>query len=137
MNTLAFTIKRTQMRLAREMLLRLYPKAIDEWGAWIQRFDELDAHADRHKPISSTQADDDLAAWLENMKLEDGADDPMHRECTHPRISVNNVSLYRCSWCGNPSAVLRKCGGCGKTRYCDGQCQKKHWSEHRTDCKGK
>ncbi len=119
MNTLKFVIKKTQMRLAREMVLSLYPKAIDEWGVWIKHFDELDAHADSdgHQPISSTQADDDLAIWLENIKLEDGAEDTMHRGCTHPKISVNNVTLYRCSWCGNPSAVLRKCGGCAKTRY--------------------
>ena len=117
MNMLNFTIKKTQMRLAREMVLSLYPKAIKEWGAWIQHFDELDARADSHRPISSTQADDDdLAAWLENMKLEDGTEDTTHRGCIHPKISVNNVTLYRCTWCGNPSAVLRKCGGCGKTR---------------------
>ena len=117
MNMLNFTVKKTQMRLAREMVLSLYPKAIKEWGAWIQHFDELDARADSHRPISSTQADDDLAAWLENMKLEDGTEDTTHRGCIHPKISVNNVTLYRCTWCGNPSAVLRKCGGCGKTRY--------------------
>ena len=116
MKTLGYTIKKTQMRLAREMILDLYPKAVTEWGAFIKRFDELDARADKQQPISSTQADDDLAAWLENMKLEEGEHEQPHM-CSHPKISTNNVALYRCSWCGNPSAVLRKCGGCGKTRY--------------------
>ena len=53
------------------------------------------------------------------MKLEDGADEHAHphpHACSHPKISMNNAALYRCTWCGNPSAVLRKCGGCGKTR---------------------
>ena len=157
MKHLGFTINKTQMRLARELVLKLYPKAVEEWGAWVKHFDELETRGDQSQPISSTQADDDLAAWLENVKLDDEADDHAHaRRCTHPKISTNNVALYRCSWCGNPSAVLRKCGGCGRTRfvfdaaklltvrsrrssdrYCDGQCQKKHWSEHKAECKEK
>ncbi|KAI0674593.1 hypothetical protein C8Q78DRAFT_1076212 [Trametes maxima] len=138
MNTIGFAIKKTQMRLARQLILDLYPKGIKEWGAFVKHFDELDSHPDTQKPLSSTQADDDLAAWLDNMKLEDGSHDHAHpHACSHPKISMNNVALYRCSWCGNPSAVLRKCGGCGETRYCDGQCQKKHWLEHKAKCKSK
>ena len=118
MNTIGFPIKRTQMRLARELVLSLYPKAVTEWGAFIKHFDELDARSDKQQPLSSTQADDYLAAWLDKMKLEDGSEEHTHpHSCSHPKISTNNVALYRCSWCGNPSAVLRKCGGCGRTRY--------------------
>ncbi|OSD02695.1 hypothetical protein PYCCODRAFT_1389936 [Trametes coccinea BRFM310] len=136
MNTVGFVIKRTQMRLARELILDLYPKAVKEWGDFIKHYDELDSRTEKQKPLSSTQADDDLAAWLDNMKLEDGSEEHLHpHACSHPKISMNSVALYRCSWCGNPSAVLRKCGGCGRTRYCDGQCQKKHWPEHKNDCK--
>ena len=115
MNMLKFTIKKTQMRLAREMILDFYSQGVKDWGDFIKHFDELDSRADKQKPISSTQADDDLAAWLENMKLEEGEDEQPHM-CSHPKISTNNVALYRCSWCGNPSAALRKCGRCGKTR---------------------
>ncbi|TBU57428.1 hypothetical protein BD310DRAFT_821584 [Dichomitus squalens] len=158
MTHLGLAINNTQMRLARQLVLKLYPKAVEEWGAWVKHFDKLETRRDRHQSISSTQADDDLAAWLDNIKLDDGSDDSAHaHRCTHPTISTNNVALYRCSWCGNPSAVLRKCGGCGQTRcviyymgsipmvcsrlfsdrYCDGQCQKKHWSEHKVECKAK
>ncbi|KAI0371333.1 hypothetical protein BV20DRAFT_1035333 [Pilatotrama ljubarskyi] len=138
MNTIGFTIKKTQMRLARQLILDLYPKAVKEWGAFIKRFDELDSRLDKQRPLSSDEAEDELAAWLDNLKLEDGSE--LHANihphaCSHPKISMNNVALYRCSWCGNPSAVLRKCGGCGKTRYCDGQCQKKHWPDHKAECK--
>ena len=31
-------------------------------------------------------------------------------------ILNENTQLYRCSWCTNLSAILRKCSGCGKTR---------------------
>ena len=115
MNTIGFPIKRTQMRLARELVLSLYPKAVTEWGAFIKHFDELDARGDHHAhPRTPAQADDDLAAWLEHVRLDDGEGE--HSRCTHPKISANSVELYRCSWCGNPSAVLKKCGGCGKKR---------------------
>ncbi|CAA7261160.1 unnamed protein product [Cyclocybe aegerita] len=46
------------------------------------------------------------------------------------------VTMYRCSWCGNPSALLRKCRGCSKARYCDVGCQKSHWRDnHKKVCK--
>ena len=119
MNMLGFAIKRTQIRITREFILNLYPKAAEEWGDFIKHFDELDEGRDSHKaPPSSEQTDDNLAAWLENIRLDDGEDDHglHHRRCTHPKISTNNVRLYRCSWCGNPSAVLKKCSGCGNMR---------------------
>lgn len=118
MKHLGLTIKKTQIRLTRELILNQYVKAVEDLGAFIKHFDDLDSRAD-HKPLSSTRADDDLAAWLDNLKLENGEDDsqPHAHMCTHPKISTNSVELYRCSWCGNPSAVLKKCGGCGKTRY--------------------
>ncbi|KAI8986642.1 hypothetical protein BD414DRAFT_38810 [Trametes punicea] len=136
MNTISFSTTKTELHLTRNLILELYPEAVKEWGAFIKRIDELDFRIEKQKPLSYTQADDDLAAWIENMKLEDGSEEHLHpHPRSHPKISLNNVMLYRCSWCTNPSAVLRKCGGCGKTRYCDGQCQKKHWPGHKTECK--
>ncbi|KAI0777370.1 hypothetical protein BD413DRAFT_609742 [Trametes elegans] len=119
-NTVGFTIKRTQMRLARELILDLYPRAVKEWGAFIRHFDELDSRVDQKKSLSSSRADDDLAVWLENMKLEDGADEHAHphpHACSHPKFSLNNVALYRCTW------------------YGANQCQKKHWPRRRVECK--
>jgi TPR repeat protein len=44
-----------------------------------------------------------------------------------------------CSACGLPQTSTRgfnkfKCP-CKSTRYCNTKCQKKHWNEHRTECK--
>ncbi|OBZ77723.1 hypothetical protein A0H81_02629 [Grifola frondosa] len=92
-----------------------YPAAVKEWGDFIARFDKLDATVDDHPDISPSKAEDDLAAWLDNLRMDDGEEEHPHH-CAHPKINTNSVALYRCSWCGNPSAVLRKCAGCGKTR---------------------
>lgn len=34
-------------------------------------------------------------------------------------MDKNVIDLYRCSFCGNCSAALRKCSRCGNARYCD------------------
>ncbi|OCH85948.1 hypothetical protein OBBRIDRAFT_807128 [Obba rivulosa] len=126
--------KRTQLRLTRELILRIYPSATREWAETIGRFDVLSSAAD-DPPIDASQAEDSLAAWLEKLHVGEGEEQVPER-CTHPRISTNSVELYRCSWCRNPSAMLRKCGGCGKTRYCDSACQKSHWRDHKATCAG-
>ncbi|KZT39859.1 hypothetical protein SISSUDRAFT_571788 [Sistotremastrum suecicum HHB10207 ss-3] len=45
------------------------------------------------------------------------------------------MHLYNCSWCLNPSAVMRKCAVCESTRYCDKECQKRDWKAHKKVCK--
>ena len=120
------------MHLARELVLSLYPKALAEWGPLIARFDELEKCADAAPtPSSMEQAYEDLAAWLEDVQLNDSGETignengHSHRTCEagsiahrpHPKINMESVALYMCSCCGNPSAALKKCGGCGQTRY--------------------
>lgn len=36
----------------------------------------------------------------------------------------------RCDWCFQPN-VREKCGECKMTRYCNPECQKKHWPFHK------
>ncbi|KAJ7598563.1 hypothetical protein C8J56DRAFT_741455, partial [Mycena floridula] len=110
----------TNLRLTEQTIVKLYEPAVEEWGAIIKRWDE-DVN---ELPLSPEKAEVDLAAWLDNLHV----DSPEHGlKCSHPKVNTNHVALYRCSWCGNPSAVLRKCSGCNTTRYCDGGCQKSHW----------
>lgn len=40
-----------------------------------------------------------------------------------------------CGMCGKESQNLRACSQCGKTKYCDQNCQKKHWKIHKVTCK--
>ena len=41
-----------------------------------------------------------------------------------------------CSFCGKQEPKkLRKCTRCGKAQYCGIECQKKHWKDHKKDCR--
>lgn len=108
--------KKTQMRLTRQLIVQYYQTAAKNWGSVVERFDRMDLSSESCSIPSPSKAEDDLAAWLDVLHFDDDEHEHAQR-CAHPKISINSVSLYRCSHCGNPSAVLRKCGGCGKTRH--------------------
>ncbi|KAI0790399.1 hypothetical protein C8Q75DRAFT_852150 [Abortiporus biennis] len=148
--------KKTQMRLSRELCVRLYQPAAMDWVDFVKRHDVLQSQMDPDEsspapsvpPTAPPERVDDLASWFETMNMDEESghshgyghghgDDHVHGpQCYgRSRMKASAVELYRCSWCRNPSAVLKKCSGCGKTRYCDGKCQKSHWSEHRDACK--
>ena len=38
-----------------------------------------------------------------------------------------------CSWCGAMAGTLLRCP-CKMSRYCDADCQRRHWSLHRPQC---
>lgn len=145
----------TTLRLTRELVTTHYQSAATEWGSLISRLDTVNSGNELQEK-NEAKAEDNLAAWLEGLRVDEEDHDPPQR-CTHPKMNSNTVVLYRCSYCNNPSAALRKCGGCGKTkyvaicvhslraassdicfhgsRYCDSACQKSHWSEHKASCK--
>lgn len=41
-------------------------------------------------------------------------------------------TLYRCGACNRP--CHSKCSRCSKEHYCDGDCQRLHWPEHKLTC---
>ncbi|KAF7793058.1 hypothetical protein EIP86_004163 [Pleurotus ostreatoroseus] len=125
--------QRTTLRLTRELVTSKYQKAVTEWGSVIARVDGPNFHETLTE--SEARAEDNLAAWLEGLRVEGDEEEEDEKWCVHPTTNMNSVALYRCSYCGNPSAVLRKCSGCNKTRYCDSACQKMHWKDHKTACK--
>lgn len=127
MHFVGHSVKRTQLNLSRELALSLYTPGAKEWGTLVQRFDRLDRceNSGDSSRASSSLVDDDLSEWLGNVSLDDDehADHDHHACGSHGKRSdaavggeTSSYELYRCSWCGNPSAILRRCGGCGKTR---------------------
>ncbi|CAA7268445.1 unnamed protein product [Cyclocybe aegerita] len=128
---------KTNLRLAQQAAIKHYPLGVKEFSRIYEGLDKIKA---KDAPeISNEKLEDDLAAWLEDMRLEDGTLEERTR-CGgfghgETKVNFDKVTMYRCSWCGNPSAVLRKCSGCAKTRYCDSGCQKMHWPDHKKACK--
>lgn len=103
----------TQVRMARVLILQQYTSAAKEWGAVIKRHDLLEQPAP--VTVETPEAADDLARWLVTLRVDEGEPEPEY--CSHPKLGSNwNTKLYRCSNCGNPSSVLRKCSRCSKTR---------------------
>ncbi|KAI0262814.1 hypothetical protein BC834DRAFT_1001863 [Gloeopeniophorella convolvens] len=129
---LKMPIRHTQMRNACATALERTDVAQREWGAAVRNITKDGALDTAATPDAAHAA---LAEWLERLDVGDTTEGGAGSH-THPRLGVNDVELYRCSWCGAPSAILRKCRGCQKSRYCDNRCQKQHWTGgHRKVCK--
>ena len=61
---------------------------------------------------------------------------PDHRMAATRYISKHGVVTpfdKACGWCGRAAENLKKCP-CKGTRYCDAECQLKHWSMHKVEC---
>jgi hypothetical protein len=106
-------INHTQLMMTERLVVDSYTAATKEWGSIIDTMNS--SHVTRL--VSHEQAMDGLAKWLDDVHLDSGEQVTPQEKITHPHISGNLVALYQCSYCMNPSAALRKCGGCGKTRY--------------------
>lgn len=104
---------KSQIRIAHERIFSRYAAAVKKWDAVVAR---LDTHSIDKYILPRDKAEDRLAAWLHDIQDETGDDinndHPQNLKC----LKKNPTELHRCSWCGNPSAVLRKCGGCEKAR---------------------
>jgi len=125
----------SQLRQAQVTLFSRYRAAAEKWGHIVARLDSTSI--DHEHVVQRDKEEDQLAAWLHDFRHQNGddIDDDLPEKSSHPKWSTNPAELHKCSWCGNPSAVLRKCGGCEKARYCDPSCQKSAWAEHKNVCK--
>ncbi|KAF8551763.1 hypothetical protein OG21DRAFT_1477998 [Imleria badia] len=125
----------SQLRQAQVTIFSRYRSAAQTWGHIVARLDSTSI--DHEHVVQRDRPEDQLAAWLHDFRHRNGddIDDDLPEKSSHPKWSTNPAELHKCSWCGNPSAVLRKCGGCEKARYCDASCQKSAWSEHKKVCK--
>lgn len=110
------------MRLTQEAIMKLYSSASETFSSTISRLDTLYSQEnegmERHSAATS-QAEDTLSAWLNEAHIDDHEDH--HRnQCISGRksgkVATDSVELYRCSWCRNPSVVLKKCSRCSKAK---------------------
>ncbi|KAI9763494.1 MAG: hypothetical protein M1835_007803 [Candelina submexicana] len=49
--------------------------------------------------------------------------------------SMAAYAKERCDFCGASSMDTKLCGRCKGARYCNAECQKSHWKEHKKLCK--
>ncbi|KAJ8472477.1 hypothetical protein ONZ51_g8489 [Trametes cubensis] len=76
MNYMGYPIVKTQLNLARELILSLYTDGAREWGAFIKHFDELDTKSHESRTSIRPEAEDGLTAWLEKLDLDSSDDEP-------------------------------------------------------------
>ena len=48
---------------------------------------------------------------------------------------LQSHSLEKCANCKKFQSNMKRCGNCNKVRYCGKECQRKHWKEHKSNCK--
>ncbi|KAG8726521.1 hypothetical protein FRC11_015029 [Ceratobasidium sp. 423] len=136
-------IPQTQRKVAIDMIEPLFMKRMKDWREAIGRLDKPRG-AYNHpamSPEDNSDPDQILTSWLTRTELED-EDTPQadYEELGYSgelhKTRADDVIMYRCSLCGNPSASLRRCAKCKVARYCDENCQKKHWKKgHKLTCK--
>ena len=109
--------------LTARTVLDHYGPGVKEWGSVVERLSRVIENSPDYEdhfpaPITTEDKEHELAAWLNNLDLE-GEESKEEGEdahgCANPRANPKRVELYRCTHCGNPSAVLRKCR-CNKVR---------------------
>ena len=83
----------------------------------MKRLDDATRPENAVQVRSEAEAEDSLASWMAGLRVGDEADIDARTggEFSSDRF-FDNSHLYRCSHCGNPSAALRKCSGCGRAR---------------------
>ena len=114
---------RTQLRMTQEMIIDLYQTAVKNYSSFVENLDLLHITTEKSQEKSTEKAEDTLAAWIDGLHIDDAEDgEPRHAHHRCGRYNVASINhaqleLYRCSHCQNPSAILRRCSGCGKTRY--------------------
>ena len=46
----------------------------------------------------------------------------------------SQLNTGKCSYCSTPSQRLMNCSQCHSVQYCNRDCQRKHWKEHKSYC---
>ncbi|CAE6471156.1 unnamed protein product [Rhizoctonia solani] len=137
-------VPRTQRKVAIDTIEPLFMTKIKEWRQVIGRLDKPrkgHIHGTESSGIHEWNPDRTFANWLARTELEDeDAPQSDYAELGYSEglcgTRADGVVMYRCSLCGNPSASLKRCARCKSARYCDEDCQKKHWKKsHKLTCK--
>ncbi|KAJ7638186.1 hypothetical protein FB45DRAFT_1000618 [Roridomyces roridus] len=134
---------------ALELIFARMPTAWGRWGSILSRTDSTGPRwrfgnrefrpafsvADL-KPVTEDPNGEQFLAWLEKLDtatLEEQDSEILGDPDTARRSG--EAGLHRCSACFSLNAVVKRCAGCRRTRYCNNTCQRNHWKVHRQVCK--
>lgn len=131
---LSWPMRLTQMRQARQIIMDRLEPAWQAWGDVIVRLSAAAQNGAEVHQVRPDKAEEDFITWLER-EVEDpdvrgNAPQDYSDQSSARSVDMKAVELYRCSWCRNPSAVLKRCKGCGGTT-CVSDCYSP--SQKRTD----
>ncbi|KAG9123701.1 hypothetical protein FRC07_014230 [Ceratobasidium sp. 392] len=117
----------TEPKLAIDLIIPRFANPLKQWRTAIARLVHNGRPYYHHQDIPADDPDHVLANWLVRTALDD--EDVPRTEFAELQSKSTDVSalgttaehvlLYRCSFCGNPSASLKRCGRCKQARYCD------------------
>ncbi|TFK83406.1 hypothetical protein K466DRAFT_602883 [Polyporus arcularius HHB13444] len=152
------------IRSGNRLFVQHYPQGLAKWGVFLTGFHEQD-HAIRASiayPRKSTRSSQiaqrrepeegnvaepgerDATVWWESaaaMTIHSLLRGPLRCCCRASELNgcvqlgPGLVTLLQCTWCGDTTALIKQCGGCKHAWYCDPECQRAHWPEHRNECK--
>ena len=67
------------------------------------------------------------------------AEQPIVKDATKQKKNTNQktlwVMIFKCFQCGKRGHKLPKCTQCSQAYYCNADCQRKHWKQHKPVCR--
>ncbi|PPQ66831.1 hypothetical protein CVT24_008690 [Panaeolus cyanescens] len=128
---------KTEMSVVERCVTSNLPSAMKEFGDVFAEFDQQPEYVETEGDkldVSEATLKAFPSLWLDCPMWLSMVDEAREIQ-QQSKDKASEFELYRCFRCGIMSAMLRRCGACGKARYCDTMCQKQHWSEHKKSCK--
>ncbi|KAI0703156.1 hypothetical protein C8Q76DRAFT_632141, partial [Earliella scabrosa] len=114
--------KKSAISVAWKLIAQSARTAGEEWYSLVQIYDELDVS--RLECPNGQGMGHELLQWFGRI------------ECKK-HIPRTKSRMRRCTSCGSANAILKRCTGCMIAKYCNAECQKRDWTRHRTECKGR
>ncbi|KZS97222.1 hypothetical protein SISNIDRAFT_406281, partial [Sistotremastrum niveocremeum HHB9708] len=126
----------TQVNRTRKHIMDNLAKSTEEWKVFIERTAIMTPGILGAQDDKQDENNQSLEKALDVMQLDgEHIEHKAYGSYMFSGMNDKKIELYRCTRCHNPSAALRKCSRCGNSRYCDAECQKQDWKNHKKVCK--
>ncbi|KAJ7118424.1 hypothetical protein C8R43DRAFT_96435 [Mycena crocata] len=110
----------------------IFTRMPNAWRVWNLIVSKLPS-----QPYSNIDPNVDLVAWLEKIETLDHISQLSEIRGVNRDTGRSGASqIHHCASCCTPSVMLKQCSRCEKARYCNNDCQRRHWKLHRQTCNG-